>query len=118
MNIAEKLSQFSDYWTPHIIAQYNGNEVRVAKLLGEFDWHAHKETDELFLVIHGELHLHFRDRVEVLRAGDLTVVPKGVEHKPVAPDGEVHILFMDRAGEPNTGTNPQSEKTVSDLQRI
>ena len=118
MNIAEKLAQFADHWHPRIIAHYNGNEVRVAKLEGEFDWHSHAQTDELFLVVKGELHLHFRDRVEILRAGELTVVPHGVEHKPVAPNGEVHILFMDKAGEPNTGSNIQSEKTVSALDTL
>ena len=74
VTLSEKLSQFSAHWTPHIVARYNGNEVRVAKLKGAFDWHAHADTDELFLVIKGTLHLHFRDHTEILAPGDLYVV--------------------------------------------
>ena len=110
VNIGEKLSMFSDHWNPRIVGRYNGNEVRVSKLLGEFTWHSHADTDELFLVLKGELKIEFRDSVRTIHAGEMIVVPKGVEHRPVA-DEECEILIMDREGESNTGT------TVSDFTR-
>ena len=82
--------------------RYNGNEVRVSKLKGEFVWHSHAGTDELFLVLKGALTIEFRDGVRTLGPGEFLVVPRGVEHRPVAPD-ECEILIMDREGEPNTG---------------
>ncbi|MGF1604752.1 MAG: cupin domain-containing protein [Rhodothalassiaceae bacterium] len=117
MKLADKLTQVSDHWHPRIIARYNGNEVRIAKLSGAFVWHAHADTDELFLVLEGCLHLHFRDRVEVLEAGGLCVVPAGVEHKPVVPHGEAHVLLLDREGEPTTGTavDPRGRTTLETL---
>jgi len=105
LNLADKLSQFADYWNPRIIGRYNGNELRVAKVKGDFTWHSHAETDELFLVIHGELGIEFRDCVRRLKPGEMIVVPKGTEHRPFA-DEECHILLVDREGEPNTGVNP------------
>lgn len=105
--LADKLAQFADHWNPRIVGHYNGNEIRVAKLRGDFTWHAHAETDELFLVIHGELGIEFRDGIRRYRPGELVVVPKGTEHRPFA-DAECHIMLMDRAGEPNTGINPSA----------
>lgn len=102
VNLADKLGRFSDHWHPRIVGRYNGNEVRVSKLKGEFVWHSHAETDELFLVLKGALTIHFRDGVRTLGPGELLVVPKGVEHCPVAPE-ECEILIMDREGESNTG---------------
>jgi len=103
LNIAAKLAQFADHYNPRIVARYNGNEVRVAKLLGPFTWHAHADTDELFLVLHGRLTIEFRDQPAAhLEPGDLLVVPAGTEHRPAAEE-ECHILLMDREGEPNTG---------------
>ena len=107
LNIADKLAQFADHWNPRIIGHYNGNEIRVAKVQGEFSWHAHADTDELFLVIAGELGIEFRDGVCRYGPGEMVVVPKGTEHKPFA-DAEAHILLMDREGEPNTGINPSA----------
>jgi mannose-6-phosphate isomerase-like protein (cupin superfamily) len=106
INIGDKLAAFSDHWNPRIVAGYNGNELRVAKLKGEFTWHSHAETDELFLVVSGDLTIEFRDGVRHLAAGEMLVVPKGVEHRPVAQD-ECSILLIDREGEPNTGVNPE-----------
>lgn len=105
LNIAHKLAQFADHWNPRIIGHYNGNEIRVAKVEGDFTWHAHAATDELFLVMHGELGIEFRDGVKRLTAGEMIVVPRGTEHRPFA-EAECHILLMDREGEPNTGINP------------
>jgi mannose-6-phosphate isomerase-like protein (cupin superfamily) len=102
VNLAEKLALFSDHWNPRIVGHYNGNEVRVSKLKGEFVWHSHADTDELFLVLKGRLTIEFREGVRTLGPGEFLVVPKGVEHRPVAPE-EVELLIMDREGEPNTG---------------
>ena len=99
----QAFDSFSDHWAPRLAARYNGNEVRLAKVEGEFHWHSHADTDELFLVIEGELDMEFRDRTEAMRAGDLIVVPKGVEHRPCARRGEVKLLVMDADGTPNTG---------------
>jgi mannose-6-phosphate isomerase-like protein (cupin superfamily) len=116
VNLAEKLTQFHDHWNPRIVGHYNGNEIRLAKVHGDFTWHAHAETDELFLVLSGELGIEFRDGVRRLKPGELVVVPKGTEHRPFA-EGECHILIMDREGEPNTGVNP-SELTRESLETI
>lgn len=102
VNIAEKLAGFSDHWNPRIIGRCNGNEVRVAKVDGEFIWHSHADSDELFLVISGDFGIEFRDGLKKLAPGEMIVVPAGTEHKPVAT-GECTILMLDREGEPNTG---------------
>lgn len=116
ISIADKLSGFSDHWNPRIAARYNGNEVRLAKLLGDFTWHSHADTDELFLVVSGELGIEFRDGIQRLTAGEMIVVPKGTEHRPFA-DAECHIMLMDHEGEPNTGVNP-SERTRERLEEV
>lgn len=116
LNIADKLAQFADHWNPRIIGHYNGNEIRVAKLHGDFSWHAHADTDELFFVVSGELGIEFRDGVKRLRAGEMLVVPKGTEHRPFA-QAECHVMLLDREGEPNTGINP-SERTRAVLETI
>ena len=105
VSLSDKLAAISDYWVPHIVANYNGNEVRLVKLKGEFTWHSHTETDELFLVVKGHMTLEFRDRVLELGPGELAVVPRGTEHRPVAVE-ECHVVILDREGEPNTGANP------------
>ena len=105
VNISEKLAQVDDHWNPRIVGRYNGNEVRIVKVLGEFTWHSHPDTDELFLVIAGRLRLEFRDVTRVFGPGEFVVVPRGTEHRPVA-ESECHLLLMDREGEPNTGDTP------------
>jgi mannose-6-phosphate isomerase-like protein (cupin superfamily) len=117
VNLAEKLALFSDHWNPRIVGRYNGNEVRVSKLKGEFIWHSHAGTDELFLVLKGRLTIEFRDGVSTIGAGEFLVVPKGVEHRPVAPE-EVELLIMDREGEPNTGSEPVSALTRAKLETL
>lgn len=107
VNLAEKLASFSDHWNPRIVARYNGNEVRIAKVDGIFTWHAHADTDELFLCLAGDFAVEFRDGLRRLAPGELLVVPKGTEHRPVAT-GECQILMLDREGEPNTGANPSA----------
>jgi mannose-6-phosphate isomerase-like protein (cupin superfamily) len=103
INLAEKLDQFADHWAPRIVGRYNGNEIRLVKAAGDFRWHSHPDTDELFLVIEGQLHMEFRDRTEVLAPGEMIIVPRGVEHFPRVPDGEVKVLVIDPADTPNTG---------------
>jgi mannose-6-phosphate isomerase-like protein (cupin superfamily) len=103
VNIAEKLATFSDHWAPRIVARYNDNEVRLVKVEGEFIWHQHDETDELFLVLDGTLDMEFRDRTVTLHPGELFVVPRGIEHRPCARSGEVKLLLMDPKDMPNTG---------------
>ena len=116
VNIAEKLASFEDHWNPRVVANYNGNEVRLVKALGEFTWHSHQDTDELFLIVSGELRIEFRDQVRTFGPGEFVVVPRGVEHRPVA-ESECHILFLDREGESNTGDSP-SHRTREKLESI
>ncbi|WP_068072996.1 cupin domain-containing protein [Novosphingobium lentum] len=116
INLAEKLGAFSDHWNPRIIAQYNGNEIRVAKIAGEFSWHSHADTDELFLVLSGELVIDLRDGEIRLSPGEMAVIPRGTEHRPRAAS-EAHILLIDREGASNTGDQP-SQFTRATLQRI
>ena len=101
----EKLLGFSEHWAPRIVARYEGHEVRLAKLEGEFDWHSHTH-DELFLIVSGELDIELRDRTETLGPGELIVIPRGTEHRPVARKGEVAALLLDPADSPNTETRP------------
>jgi mannose-6-phosphate isomerase-like protein (cupin superfamily) len=103
VNLAEKLGTFSDHWAPRIVARYNDHEVRLVKVDGEFIWHKHDETDELFLVLEGEFDLDFHDRTVTLKPGELIVVPKGIEHRPAARRGEVKLLLIDPRDMPNTG---------------
>jgi mannose-6-phosphate isomerase-like protein (cupin superfamily) len=105
VNIADKLGTFSERWSPRTVALFNGHDVMVAKVDGEFVWHKHDNTDDFFLVLEGELDIELRDRTVTLRPGELFVVPKNVEHRPVARKGEVHILLIEPSGTPNTG-NP------------
>ncbi len=112
INLAEKFATFDERWAPRLAAHYNGNEVRLAKVEGEFHWHKHDDTDELFLVIKGELDMEFRDRTESLSSGELIVVPCGVEHRPCARTGEVQLLVMDAEGTPNTGDAATAFKPV------
>jgi mannose-6-phosphate isomerase-like protein (cupin superfamily) len=102
INLAEKLAGLTEHWQPRTVAEFNGHDIMVAKVQGEFVWHKHDDTDDLFLVLRGELTIELRDRSVTLRAGELFVVPKGVEHRPVATD-DVHLLLIESSGTPNTG---------------
>ncbi len=101
-NLAEKFAAFSDHFSPKIVAELNGQQVKLVKFRGEFIWHHHEHEDELFLVHRGRFRMEFRDRVVELRAGDMIVVPRGVEHRPVAEE-EAHILLIEPSGTVNTG---------------
>lgn len=102
VNLAAKLATFSEHWQPRTVSQFNGHDVMVVKAMGEFVWHRHDDTDDLFLVLEGQLTIQLRDGDVILGPGELFVVPRGVEHRPIAA-GEVHLLIMETAGTPNTG---------------
>ena len=102
VNLAAKLSTFSEHFRPRTIGQFNGHDLMVTKLQGPFPWHKHDDTDDFFLVLKGRLDIELRDRTVSLGPGQLFVVPKGVEHRPVARE-EVHLLLIEPSGTPNTG---------------
>ena len=102
INFAEKFNSFSEQWSPKIIAQMNDYHFKIAKIQGEFVWHSHSETDETFIVIHGEMQIQFQEGAVTLKAGEMFIVPKGMEHKPIAEE-ECHILMVELAGTINTG---------------
>jgi mannose-6-phosphate isomerase-like protein (cupin superfamily) len=112
INTAEKLARFSEHWSPKIIAQMNNYHFKLVKLQGEFVWHSHADTDEVFMVIDGEMSIHFRDGAVALRAGEMYVVPKGVEHKPEA-EKECSLMLIEPAGTVNTG-DAGGEMTAED----
>ena len=111
LNLAEALARIREHWHPRIVGRVNDTEIKLAKLQGEFIWHAHEEEDEMFLVLKGRLLMQFRDREEWVGEGEMIVVPRGVEHRPVAPE-EVHLMLVERAGTVNTG-NVRSDRTVA-----
>ena len=113
MNLAEKLDSFSEQWAPRVVASYNGNDICVVRVEGEFVWHSHAETDDFFLVLDGELDIELRDGTVTLRPGELFVVPRGVEHRPVARKGEVKLLLIEPRGTPNTGDQATATAKVA-----
>jgi len=113
VNIAKKLSMFSEPWSPKIISEYNGNEVMLAKFEGEFVWHSHPDTDDFFFVIEGDVTIEMPDETVVLGPGEMYVVPKGVEHKPSTKNG-ASVLLIEPKGTPNSG----DEKTAATKVRI
>ena len=102
VNLREKFALIHEHWSPRIAGQLNGQEVKLVKFQGEFVWHRHLEADELFLVVHGEFDMRFRDSTIRLAEGEFLIVPRGVEHRPVAAQ-EVHVLLFEPAGTLNTG---------------
>lgn len=103
VNLDAKFATFTEHWAPRIVARYNDNDVRIVKVEGEFVWHSHPETDDFFLVLEGVLDIELRDRTVTLNPGEIFVVPRGVEHRPVARHGEVKMIVIEPAGTPNTG---------------
>ena len=116
LNLTAALAGIPDFWNPRIVGELNGQQVKLAKLKGEFIWHHHEHEDELFLVLRGRLDMHLRDGVVAIHEGEFYIVPRGVEHKPVAPE-ETHILLFEPAGTVNTG-NVRNERTRETLERI
>ena len=116
INLAEKFSLFQEHWSPKLVARVNDMDVKLAKLQGEFVWHHHDAEDELFLVVKGRMLMQFRDHEEWIEEGEFIVVPRGVEHRPVAPE-EVHLMLIEPAGTLNTG-NIVNERTVEKIETI
>jgi len=114
INLQEKLTKFSEHWSPKIIAQMNDYHFKVVKVQGEFVWHDHPETDEVFIVLNGKLEIHFRDGKVILNEGEMYVVPKGIEHKSVA-EKECHILLIEPAGTVNTGDVVHEKTAPNDV---
>ncbi|MDP8995689.1 MAG: cupin domain-containing protein [Pseudomonadota bacterium] len=112
INLAAKLSSFSEHWSPKIVGDYNGNDLLVVKLKGEFVWHSHADTDDFFMVLKGQLTIQMRGGDVVLNPGEVFVVPKGVEHCPRA-DEECHVLLIEPRGTPNTGNEATAVKKVA-----
>jgi mannose-6-phosphate isomerase-like protein (cupin superfamily) len=116
VNLQEKLSKIKEHWSPKIIGELNDSYVKAVKLKGEFVWHHHDNEDEMFLVVKGSLRMRFRDRDVMVSPGEFIIVPKGVDHLPVAEE-EVHIVLFEPKTTLNTG-NVQNERTVVELERI
>jgi len=116
VNLSEKLAQFSEHWKPRIVGEVNDAYVKLVKFKGEFVWHHHENEDEMFLVVHGRLRMKLRDREIALNPGEFVIIPRGVEHLPVA-DEEVHVVLFEPRTTLNTG-NVQNERTLPVLERI
>jgi mannose-6-phosphate isomerase-like protein (cupin superfamily) len=116
INLKEKFGLFHDHWTPRIIGELNGQDVKLAKVQGEFVWHDHKDEDELFFIIKGCLKIEFRDRVVKLNEGEMLIIPKGVEHRPVAEE-EVWLMLFEPSTTKHTG-EVKDERTVENYERI
>jgi mannose-6-phosphate isomerase-like protein (cupin superfamily) len=114
VNLQDKFAKFSEHWSPKIVAQMNDYHFKLAKVQGEFVWHNHPDTDEVFLVVKGLLEIYFRDGLVTLNEGEMFVVPKGVEHMPVA-EHECHILLVEPAGTVNTGDVVDEKTAASDV---
>ena len=116
INLAEKFDRFTDQWSPKIVADLNDSQVKLAKVQGEFVWHRHAEEDELFIVVRGELTIELRDGQVTLGPGEMVVIPRGVEHRPVATE-EVHMMLIEPKATKHTG-DVVSERTVHEYARI
>lgn len=116
INLGDKFAQIHDHWNPRVVGELNGQHVKLVKLQGEFVWHHHEEEDELFYVVEGAFRMEFRDRTIELQAGEMLIVPRGVEHRPVA-EREVSVLLFEPAGTLNTG-NTRGELTRDTLQHL
>ena len=102
INLQEKLSQFTNHWSPRTVCEFDGHDIMVVKFQGEYSWHSHPDSDDFFLVLHGEMEIDLPDRTVRLGPGELFVVPKGVQHRPRAKD-EAHVLLIEPTGTPNSG---------------
>jgi mannose-6-phosphate isomerase-like protein (cupin superfamily) len=116
VNLARTFAAFEEYWSPRLVGELNGQHVRLAKLRGEFIWHHHEHEDEMFLVVKGNLRIRFRDGEVRLSEGEFAIVPRGVEHLPVA-EPEAHVLLFEPASTLNTG-NVRSDRTIEKIERI
>lgn len=117
VNLAEKFDLIPDHWNPRIAGELNGQQVKLAKFKGAFDWHHHEQEDELFLVVKGSFEMEFRDKTITLHPGEFLIVPRGVEHRPVAQE-EAEVLLFEPATTVNTGNLTDSERTRTNLERL
>ena len=117
VSLSGKLAQFSEPWRPKIVGELNGQQVKLVKFQGEFVWHQHELEDELFLVVKGRFRMDFRDRSEWIEEGEFVIVPRGVEHRPVAED-EASVLLFEPASTLNTGNVIDARLTLSELERL
>ncbi len=111
VNVEDQFARFSEAWSPKIIADLDNYHIKLTRLVGDFPWHAHGNADEMFFILDGQLRVDFRDHSEDLGPGEMIVIPKGVEHRPVANNGEVKVLLIEQASVVNTGDGPKSEYT-------
>ena len=118
VNIAEKFGLFDEAWTPKIAGQVNDMHLKLAKFRGDFQWHSHEKEDELFLVVKGTMRMAFRDREEIVEAGEFIIVPRGVEHRPGAVGDECHVVLLEPAATVNTGDGEATDFTVTELEDI
>lgn len=116
VNIKQKLSLFNEHWQPKIVGELNGQHIKLVKFQGSFTWHHHEAEDEMFMVVQGRFRMEFRDRDVLIEEGEFIIIPRGVEHRPVAED-ETHVLLFEPATTLNTG-NVENEFTAPDLERI
>lgn len=116
VNIAEKFALIKEYWYPRVAGELNGQQVKLVKFKGEFNWHHHESEDELFYVVKGSFDMHLKEKVVTINKGEFIIIPRGVEHKPVANE-EVEVMLFEPASTLNTG-NTVNERTVTDLKRI
>ena len=116
INISQKLAQFNDHWNPKIVGELNNQHIKLAKIKGEFIWHRHEDEDEMFLVLEGTLKIAFRDRTETIHENEIIIVPKGVEHKPIAEE-EVSIMLFEPVTTINTG-DLDNERTRKKLESL
>lgn len=117
INLREKFTRFDEQWSPKIVAEMDGFQFRLAKLEGDFVWHAHADSDEAFLVVRGELRIDFREGSTTVHEGEMVIVPKGVEHKPYAAE-ECQVMVLVRAGTLNTGDAPKTSRTTDPEARL
>lgn len=111
VNLAEKLSKFSEHWSPKTVSKFNGHDIMVVKVKGEFNWHHHDDTDDFFMVLQGRIRIETEEGNVTLGPGELYVIPKGVEHRPVAEE-EAHLMLIEKAGTPNTGDEATAAKVT------
>ncbi len=117
VNLDEKFAKFSEHWEPKLAGRVNDMDVRLVKIQGDFDWHSHAHEDEMFVVVKGEMRMAFRDRTEIVRAGEFIIVPRGTEHRPGA-DEECEIMLIEPSSVVNTGDGATTARTVTDMEEI
>lgn len=117
VNLSEKFARFTDHWQPRLAGRVNDMDVRLVKLAGDFDWHSHADEDEMFMVIRGEMRMAFRDRVEIVKAGEFIIVSRGTEHRPGA-DAECEVMLIEPSSVVNTGDGDETARTVKVIEDI